>query len=155
LVELSENIQGDLGSAFQTNYTSGRIPLSKLWKDFMRVNQVFLKLGSARGSIGFEVSGTQKNVPFKSLGGADITITTANTGLGWDPLGSVQLGDTEGVPKTFSDSSSPYYIKIRKKLRDIQFKVTSNSFDADYVLQGIIAEGRYIKVNPPSSWKLS
>ena len=155
LVELSENIQGDLGSAFQTNYTSGRIPLSKLWKDFMRVNQVFLKLGSARGSISFEVSGTQKNVPFKSLGGADITITTANTGLGWDPLGSVQLGDTEGVPKTFSDSSSPYYIKIRKKLRDIQFKVTSNSFDADYVLQGIIAEGRYIKVNPPSSWKLS
>ena len=155
LVELSENIQGDLGSAFQTNYTSGRIPVSKYWKDFMRVNKVYLKLGNARGSVSFEVSGTQKNAPFQSIGAADITATTANTGLGWDLLGSVKLGDTSGTPETFSDSSSPYYVKIRKKLRDIQYKVTSNSYDADYVLQGIIAEGRYIKTTPSSSWKLN
>jgi len=155
LIEMSENIQGDLSVAFQTNYTSPRIPLSKLWKDFMRVNKVYLKLADARGSISFEVSGTQKNAPFKSLGGADITIRTANTGLGWDPLGSVQLGDTSGVPKTFSDSSAPYFIQIRKKLRDIQFKLTSNSFDANYTLQGIIAEGKQIKVNPPSDWKIT
>ena len=155
LIELSENIQGDLGVAFQTNYTSGRIPLAKLWKDFMRVNKVFLKLGNPRGSISFEVSGTQKNAPFISLGGADIVATTANTGLGWDSLGSVQLGDSLGTPETFSDSSSPYFIQIRKKLRDIQFKLTSNSYDADYVIQGIIVEGRYIKVNPSSSWKLT
>lgn len=155
LVELSENIQGDLGVAFSTNYTSGRIPLSQTWKDFMRVNKVFLKLGNPRGSISFEVSGTQKNAPFQSIGAADITATTANTGLGWDLLGSVELGDTAGTPETFSDSASPYYVKIRKKLRDIQYKVTSNSYDADYVIQGIIAEGRQIRVNPPSSWKLN
>jgi len=154
LIEMSENIQGDLGSAFQTNYTSGRMPLSNSWKDFMRVNQVFLKLGNPRGSISFEVSGTQKNAPFQSIGAADITATTANTGLGWDLMGSVKLGDSSGSPDTFSDSSSPYYVKVRKKLRDIQYKVTSNSYDADYVIQGIIAEGRYIKVNPPSAWKL-
>ena len=154
LVEMSENIQGDLGVGFSTNYTSGRIPLSKYWKDFMRVQKVFLKLGSPRGSISFEVSGTQKNKPFSSLGAANITATTANTGLGWDSLGSVKMGDTAGTPETFSDSSDPYYIKVRKKLRDIQYKVTSNSYDADYVLQGIIAEGRSIKVNPPSAWKI-
>jgi len=155
LIEMSENIQGDLGVAFQTNYTSGRMPLAKLWKDFMRVNKVYLKLGNPRGSISFEVSGTQKNKPFLSLGGADITATTANTGLGWDLLGSVQLGDSAGTPETFSDSSSPYFVQIRKKLRDIQYKLTSNSTNADYTLQGIIAEGRYIKTNPSSSWKLS
>lgn len=155
LVELSEHIQGDLGVAFETNYTSGRIPVSSTWKDFMRVNRVYLKLGNPRGSISFEVSGTQKNAPFQALGAADITATTANTGLGWDALGGDSLlGATSGTPETFSDSSSPYYVKIRKKLRDIQYKVTSNSFDADYVIQGIIAEGRHIRVTPPSAWKI-
>ena len=155
LIELSENIQGDLGVAFATNYVSGRLPLAKLWKDFMKVSKVYLKLGSPRGEISFEVSGTQKSAPFASLGAATITATTANTGLGWDLLGSVQLGDTSGTPETFSDSSDPHYIKIRKKLRDIQFSLSSNSFDADYVLQGIIVEGNQVRVNPPSAWKLT
>lgn len=155
LIELSENIQGDLGVSFATNYTSGRIPLAKLWKDFLKVNKVYVKLGSPRGSINFEVAGTQKANPFTSLGAATITATTANTGLGWDLLGNVQLGDTTGSPETFSDSSDPHYIKIRKKLRDIQFTVSTDSFDADYVLQGIIVEGKLIKTNPPSGWKLT
>ena len=155
IVELSENIQGDLGSAFATLYSSGRLPLSKLWKDFMRVKKVYVKLGNPRGGIDFEVSGTQKNKPFTSLGAATITATTANTGLGWDPLGSVQLGDTEGSPETFSDSSDPHFLQIRKKLRDIQLKISSNSYDAEYVLQGFIIEGNQIKTNPPSSWKLT
>lgn len=155
LIEMSENIQGDLGSAFDTLYTSGRLPLSKLWKDFMKVSKVFVKLGNPRGAISFEVSGTQKSAPFKSLGSATITATTANTGMGWDLLGSVQLGDTDGTPETFSDSSDPHYLQIRKKLRDIQLTVSSNSFDADYVLQGFIIEGQYIKSNPSSTWKLT
>ena len=155
LIELSENIQGDLGAAFPTLYVSGRLPLSKLWKDFMKVSKVYVKLGSPRGSISFEVSGTQKSAPFKSLGAATITATTANTGLGWDKLGTVQLGDTNGTPETFSDSSDPHYIQVRKKLRDIQFSLSSNSYDADYVLQGIIVEGNPIKSNPSSSWKLT
>lgn len=155
LVELSENIQGDLGSSFPTLYVSGRIPLQKLWKDFLKVNKVFIKLGNPRGAINFEVSGTQKNAPFKSLGSATIVPSSSSTGLGWDPLGTVQMGDTEGTPSTFSDSSDPHYIKVRKKLRDIQFTVSSNSFNTDYVLQGFIVEGNQVRVNPPSSWKLT
>jgi len=155
LIELSEYIQGDLGVAFTTQYTSGRLPVSKLWKDFMKVKKVFIKLGSPRGAISFEVLGTQKSRPFASVGAATITATTANTGLGWDPLGSVQMGDTSGTPETFSDSSDPRYIQVRKKLRDIQFSLTTNSYDADYVLQGIIVEGNLIRTNPSSDWKLS
>lgn len=155
LIELSENIQGDLGSAFSTIYSSGRLPLAKLWKDFMKVKKVFVKLGSPRGSIDFEVLGTQKSAPFSSIGASTITATTANTGLGWDLLGSVQLGDTDGSPETFSDSSDPRYIKVRKKMRDIQLIVSSDSYDTDYVLQGFIIEGNLIKTNPPSGWKLT
>lgn len=154
LIELSENIQGDLGAAFSTDYTSGRIPLNKLWKDFTKVGKVYVKLGSARGQINFEVSGSQKNKPFQSLETATITPQSSSTGMGFDLMGSVLMGDTNGTPTTFSDSSSPYYVKVRKKMRDIQFRITTNSIASDYVLQGIIAEGNIINVSPPSSWKL-
>ncbi len=153
--EISEHISGHLGSAFSTSYVSGRIPLSKLWKDFVKINKVYLKLGSPRGSINFEVSGTQKNAPFTSLGTATITPMSAYTGMGFDIMGSVLMGDTAGSPSTFSDSSDPRYVKIRKRLRDIQFRITTNSYDSDYVLQGIIVEGNLLNINPPSSWKLS
>lgn len=155
LIEISENISGDLGSAFSTQYVSGRLPLAKLWKDFMRVNKVFIKLGNPRGSISFSVAGTQKSNPFSSLGTATITNSVSNSGLGWDLMGDTLMGDTEGTPESFSDSSDPRYLKIRKKLRDIQLSVSSDSNDADYVLQGFIIEGNLIKTNPSSTWKLA
>ena len=131
LIELSENITGDLGVAFNTTYVSGRLPLSKLWKDFMRVKKVFIKLGNPRGTVNFTVAGTQKSSPFSSLGTASITAETANSGLGWDLMGDTLMGDTEGTPETFSDSSDPHYLKIRKKMRDIQLTVSTDSYDSD------------------------
>lgn len=155
IIEISENISGDMGAAFSTYYSSGRIPLAKLWKDFVKVNKVFVKLGNPRGNISFTVSGTQKNSPFSSIGEANIGATTSNSGMGWDLMGNVLLGDTNGTVETFSDSSSPHFLKIRKKLRDIKLSISSNSNNTDYVLQGFIIEGSLIKVNPPTAWKLS
>jgi len=155
LIEMSEYIAGDLGVAFSTDYTSGRIPLQKLWKDFMKVNRVYIKLGSAKGAINFEVSGSEKNKPFQSLVSETIVPYSSSTGMGFDPMGSIRMGDTAGTPTTYSDSSSPYYVKVRKKMRDIQLRVTSNTYGADYILQGFIIEGTNMNVNSPSSWKLS
>lgn len=155
LIEMSEYIAGDLGEPFATDYTSGRIPLNKLWKDFTKVTKVFVKLGSAKGAINFEVSGSQKNKPFQSLATETIVPESSNTGMGFDLMGSVMMGDTEGTPTTYSDSSSPYFVKVKKPMRDIQLRITSNSYGADYILQGFIIEGVSTNTSPPSAWKLS
>ncbi|MBU1673424.1 hypothetical protein KJ839_03170, partial [Patescibacteria group bacterium] len=76
------------------------------------------------------------------------------TGIGFDLMGDVLMGDTNGTPSTFSDSSDPHFIKIRKKLRDLQPRVTTDLYGADYVLQGIIIEGKMLATTPPSSWKI-
>lgn len=155
LVEISENIQGDFGAAFDTIYTSGRWQVSKLFKDFSKINKVYLKLGSPRGSINFEVKGTQRNKPYSTLATKTITPTYSLTGMGWDLMGNVQMGSTEGTPTSFSDTADIRYVKIRKKIRDIQFRITTSSVDADYTLLGFILEGRATKTRPPSSWKVS
>ena len=154
LIEISEYIAGDLGEAFSTEYKSGRMPVSKLWKDFIKVNKVFIKLGNPRGTINFEISGTEKNKPFESIAVKTISPAASNTGMGYDLMGDVQMGDSEATPNTFADSSDPRFAKIRKKMRDIQLRVYSDTYDTDYILQGFIIEGRQISTTPPSSWKL-
>lgn len=153
LIELSENTQGDLGVAFTTDYTSGRYPLDKLWKEFARVDKVFVKLGTPRGVINFEVSGSQKRDGFRGVQSATITPQYSLSGLGYDPLGSVQLGDTDGAVSLYSDSADIRYVTIRKKLRDVQFRLTTSTIDSDYTLLGIILEGRPLRTNPPRTWK--
>lgn len=154
LIELSPTIQGDLGVAFNTTYTSGRWPLRKFWKDFMKLKKVYVKLGNPRGSINFSISGSSKGEGFTSVGSTTITPSYSLTGMGWDLMGNVQMGSTLGVPTTFSDSSDPRYIKINKKLRDIQLRLTTNTIDSDYTLQSFILEGNELKTRPPSSWKI-
>lgn len=155
MIEISSNIQGDLGSAFSTTYTSGRWALRKFWKDFMKLKKVYVKLGNPRGAINFEVLGSTKNTGFSSVGSATISPQYSLTGMGYDLMGNVQMGDTLGTPTTFSDSSDPRYINVNKKLRDIQLRLTTSSLDADYTLQSFIFKGNELKVNSPSAWKLS
>lgn len=154
LIEFSEDFQGDLGVAFNTIYTSGRWALSKLWKDFLKLKKVFIKLGNPRGAINFEISGSTKNGGFTSIGSSTITSRYSMTGMGYDLMGDVLMGDSIGYPTSFSDSADPRYIKVNKKLRDIQLRLTTNSIDADYTLQSFIFDGLQLNTNPPSSWKI-
>ena len=45
--------------------------------------------------------------------------------------------------------------EIRKKIRDIQFQITTNSLDADYTLLNFLIEGIPLKTKPPTSWRIS
>jgi hypothetical protein len=154
LIEVSSSIQGDLGVAFSTDYTSGRYPLEKQWKDFLRVSKVFLKLGSPRGVINFEVSGTQKGGGFRSIVSKTITPGYSYTGLGWDVLGEIELGDTSGTTDLYTDSSDIRYTRIRKKVRDVQFRITTSTIDSYYILQGITTEAYKTTTQPPRAWKI-
>lgn len=154
LVEVSENFDTDFGGAINTDYTSGRIALDKLWKDFVRVDKVYIKLGNPRGSINFEVSGTERTKPFLSVSSKTITPGYSLTGLGFDPLGSVMLGDTAGTPDMFSDSADIRYVSIRKKVRDLQLRVTSNVVGTAYTILGFIVEGTRVATRSPRQWKI-
>ena len=154
LIEISEDIAGDLGVAFDTSFMTGRISLEKFWKDFIKVNKVFIRLGSPRGAINFEVLGSGKNTPFSGVASKTITPSYSMTGMGYDIMGDVLMGSTNGAPSFFSDSSDKRYLKVKKKLADIQFRITTDSMDADYTLLGIIVEGNRLAVKPPSAWKL-
>lgn len=154
LIEISENIAGDLGSAFETSFETGRIAVSKEWKDFVKVQRVYIKLGNPRGTINLEVSGSQKSKGFSTVASKQVVPSSSQTGMGFDLMGDFLIGDTEGIPDTFSDSADIRYLKVNKKVRDIKIKVTSNTVDSDYVIHGFIIVGKPISTRSPNTWKL-
>jgi len=156
LVELSADIQGDQGVAFRTSYLSGRIPInSRDWTKFAKIKKAFIKLGRPRGAINFSVLGTEKRRGYAQLASKTITSLFSLTGMGWDLMGSVQMGDTLGVPTAFAQATDIRFMKVNKRIRDIQFKVSSESTEADYTLLGLLAKGFELEISPPSSWKLT
>lgn len=154
LIEISENIAGDLGSAFETSFETGRIAVSKEWKDFVKVQRVYIKLGNPRGTINLEVSGSQKSKGFSTVASKQIVPSSSQTGMGFDLMGDFLMGDTDGVPDTFSDSADIRYLKVNKKVRDVKIKVTSNTVDSDYVIHGFIITGKPVSTRSPNTWKL-
>lgn len=153
LAELNESFEGDFGVAYNTSFSSGRLQARKYWNQFAKVDKAYIKLGNPKGTINFEASGTGKTKVFQSLGTRVINSGVSNTGVGWDPLGTVEVGQTLGTPTFFSDSALKKYIKIRKVINDIQFRVTTNTYGASYTIQGFLLEGRPRNTRPPNSWK--
>jgi hypothetical protein len=154
LYEISPNYEGDDGVAFNTSYLSPQIPVSSGWTDFAKITKAYINVGNVKGTLNFEVTGVGKKGSFKALATKTISPGVSSSGLGWDLLGSVLMGDSTGFPKTFTDSSLIKYMKINKILRQIQFHLTTTTLDSSYVLLGLKCDGFAIQTNLPSSYKL-
>ncbi len=150
----STSVKGDYGSAFTTTYRSGRIPMSEDWTNFAKIKNAYIRLGNPEGSIELQILGTLKNSGFSAAASKTITSLFSMTGMGWDQMGDFQMGSTNGVPTSYAQASDIKYTKVNKKLRDLQFVVTTNDIQADYELLGFQADGFLIETKAPSEWKL-
>ena len=81
--------------------------------------------------------------------------SSSDTGIGWDLMGSVQIGDTFGFPSSFAQESLIKYISVDTMLRDIQFEISGDGVEDNAVIIGISASGKLKKVGPPDDWRLS
>lgn len=154
LIEISDKIRGDMGVPFKCVYMSGRIPIDGDWTRFAKVKKAYIKLGRPRGAINFSVYGTQKKKGYTALASRTITSSLSASGFGWDLLGTNLFGDTSGRPEIFSESSEIKYLKVNKKLRDIQFRVESNSLSSEFTILSLQAKGFKINSGDSSTWKL-
>lgn len=155
LIEFSSGFQGDSGTAFSWKYVSPRIPVNADWTKFAKIKRVFVRLRNAVGAIVFSVLGTGKNRQFSNLKSATITQGSSDTGIGWDPIGTVQIGDTMGAPTSFAQESLIKYLNINKLVREVQFEVSGSSLESRAALTGLLAAGFSLATSPPSDWKIS
>jgi len=155
LIEFSSAYGDDDGVAFTWRYTSPQIPIDKNWTQFGKIKKAYIRLRNLSGNISFSFFGTRKTKSFGTLAAATITQGSSDTGIGWDPIGSVAMGSTVGKPTTFAVESLIKFIKVNKLLRDFQFQLQGISSADRATITGLMIKGFLISAGDPSSWKLS
>jgi hypothetical protein len=152
LIEMSENISGDLGQSFRTSFISGLIPISRNKKIFAKVKEALIEIGRPRGTVNFEVLGIEKKKGFSSLGSKVITDSVSTIDFCNELFDDYAFDEDRSVPKSFSQASVKKRLRVRKLLNAIQFHVYSDTADTDYTILSIMAEGRVIPTRAPSDW---
>ncbi len=154
LVEVSENIKGDLGADFETSYISPLIPLTPNRVGYAKVKRAFIEIAQPRGSVNFEISGTQKKKDFSSI--ASETIDAGQTASGWSSTAwsNAAWSDTPDTPSSFAKSSIIRFTRINKTLANVRFRITTTSRNDYYILRSIYAEGFVVPTAQPSNRKL-
>lgn len=167
LIEISENVLNDLGTAFNQSYISPLLPVSSDETDVLSHIDTTVKLGNPRGVVKFEILGIGKDQSFSTIGTKTISSIGSNTGVGSDfpssfipsttnanshkPSSSWEIYLTDS-PRTFTQASVKKTIRKRAQLYAIQYHVYANSADTDFTLLKIQTKGRLIARKPPSSW---
>ena len=152
LIQISENITGDLGQPIIQRYTSGLYPISKDRTVAAKVKYAYIELGRPRGQITFKILGTQKNKPFSSVGSITITDQISQTGYTWNAYSTNKYSNTTGTPTSFSSSSIKKRLKINKLLYNYQAQVTSSGYNDYWQLLSWQLDGRVVPVKTPTSW---
>lgn len=155
LIEFSENYSGDEGTSFTWKYTSPRFPVAKDWAQFAYIQKAYVRLRNAKGTPNFSFNGTNAEGSTPTAATSTIEIASSDTGMGWDLMGAVQMGDTSGTPTSFAKESLIQYLPIDSVMRDIQWEITGGALADTGVITGIMAEGYIIETDDPSGWLLT
>jgi hypothetical protein len=155
LSEISQNIQGDYGTAFTSTLRTGLYAVSKNRFEFQWTEEAEIELSNPSGTIRVELIGLERSKGFTSQATASITSTLSNTG--WDTFlwDSTLWDDTSNAPDTYSESSVKRYFRIGKELNAVQWQLTTNSLEGNYVLRTLQTWGTNTQSTKPRAWRIS
>lgn len=154
LIEFSENYQGDSGVAFAWDYLGPRFPVGKDFLEFARRFKAAIKLRSVSGSVAVVIYGTGKTGSFEAVATATIEGRLAQAGIGWDLMGSFQLGDTEGSVVAYDSDSLVRYLWANSLVREIQIKISGSNINDRAIILGYLFKGTKDNTAAPLDWKI-
>ncbi len=155
LAEIGTNIQGDFGSPFATSLATGLYPTVKNRFEFQWTEEGEVEFSNPQGTISVELVGVERSRGFRSL--STETITAGTSPYGWDSFlwDSTPWDDTTLVSEPFSESSVKRYFTVQKELNAIQWRITTNSLDASYVLRTLQSWGTETNSGKPRQWRIT
>lgn len=155
LTQISENIRGDYNEPFQTSLVTGLYPVSKDRFEFMWVEDAELEFSQPQGTIYAELIGIERSRGFATQRSETIEVQTSNVGWSTFSWSSTPWTDTSVVPETFSESSVKRYFRVLRELNAYQWRITTTSTDADYLLRTLQLKGTLTQGGKPRGWRLS
>lgn len=155
LSEISTGIQGDYGEAFETTLVTGLYPVAKNRFDFEWTEEGNVEFSNPQGTVNVELVGIERSRGFSTINTETISSTISIT-TGWDSAywDAALWDDTTLVPDPFSESSTKRYFVVQKELNAIQWRITTNSLDARYVLRTLQSWGTATNSGMPRQWRI-
>jgi hypothetical protein len=155
LSQISSSIQGDYGVAFSTSLVTGLYPTVADRFEYQFTEEGDIELSNPQGDINVELLGIERTQGFSSTKTA--TITSILTTEGWDTFAwdSAYWDDTTVVPDTFSESSVKRYFPVLKELNAVQWRLTTSTLDARYVLRTLQTSGTPTQAGKPRQERLT
>ena len=154
LSEISSSIQGDYGVAFTTSLVTGLYPVSKNRFAFEWTREGEIELSNPQGTINIELIGIQRTRGFTSTNTETITTTSSNTGHSTRYHSEWLHSDTSDASDTFSESSVKRYFRIQKELNAVQWRITTNTMAAKYILRTLQTNGTPNQSDKPRTWRI-
>jgi len=154
LSEISSSIQGDYGVAFSTSLITGLYSVSKNRFDFEWTREGEVEFSNPQGTINIELTGILRSRGYSTTNTESIVTQTTN--VGWDTFAwdTTVWDDTSVVPDTFSESSVKRYFRVQKELNAVQWRVTTSSLDAKYILRTLQTNGTATNTGKPRQWRI-
>jgi hypothetical protein len=154
LSEISTGIRGDYGEAFTSVLMTGLYPTTRNRFEFQYTEQAEMEFSNPSGEIGIELIGIERSQGFTSQGTASITAQLTTTGWDTSLWDTTLWDDTTGALDTFSESSVKRYFRLGRELNAVQWRITTNTVDAGYVLRTLQTWGTETSAGLPRLWRL-
>lgn len=154
LSEISSSIQGDYREPFTTSLVTGLYPVAKNRFEFQWLEEGEVEFSNPQGTINIELLGIERSRGFATTNTQSIDSNLTTTG--WDSFAwdTTAWDDTSEALEAFSESSVKRYFNVQKELNAIQWRITTNTLDGNYVLRTLQTWGTATLAGKPRSWKL-
>lgn len=154
IIELKEGIAGDLGVAFETSLITGLIPVNpRDRRQFAKVKRAYMELNQPIGNIQFSVLGVDRKGNYTNLNTFSLLGTLSGAGYGTEQFSTNLFSDTSIAPGATSSVIVRKFMKVNRKLNNVQFKLTTTDIGASYTLISFQAQGDMRNDRDPSHWK--
>lgn len=154
--EISENIRGDYGVAFQTSLITGLMHVNpKNRFEFLWCEEGEIEVAQPRDTIEIELSGITREEGFKRLDEPK-HIRPKTTKRSWTThtWGDRRWSLKTGIAVSYSEPSTKRFFNVQQEINAYQYRVNTNSLDAFYIARTFQINGTGSQGGKPSEWEL-
>lgn len=155
LSEISRDIQGDYGVPFKTSLITGLMHINpKNRFEFLWCEEGEIEFAQPSGEITIELSGITRGEGFRKLDSR--TIKPGATKRSWTLAGwtTHRWTDTTVSAISYSEPSTKRYFNVQEDINAYQYRVTTYSLLADYILRTLQINGTATATGKPREWEL-
>jgi hypothetical protein len=155
LSQISPDIKGDYGVPFRTSLITGLQHVNpKNRFEFLWCEEGEIEVAQPAGEITIELSGITRSDGFRKLDSKTIKPTSIKHSWTLGKWTTHKWTDTTVSAVSYSEPSTKRYFNVQEDINAYQYRITTYSLMADYILRTLQINGTATATGKPREWEL-